>query len=386
MTYGAPVWIEAIRRKKNIAKYRRVQRLINIKIAKAYRTISYDASCIIAGVLPINILIEQTVQTYIATKVHNGKYDAPLELTFWRHPSEIPEIREVENGIKYTIEAYTDGSKSGDNVGAAGIIYENGTLTTELKFKLHSQCSNNQAEQIAILKILEKIEEIQNEDNDKSVALYTDSKITLDLLKNNYKRNRLIELIKTKIINLAHSNWKLHFGWIKGHSGIEGNEIADRLAKQAAAEDREIVYDRVPKEVIITQEKEKGIEMWQQQWTDSRNGAISKAYFPSVKNRLRQKIPFFPEFTAIVTGHGKLRAYLHRFRLSDNPICPCGEEEQTADHVVFQCKKLYKERKEMSKRIRNIGGDWPTTHDKLVSKYLQIFVRFISSINFNDLQ
>jgi len=31
--------------------------------------------------------------------------------------------------------------------------------------------------------------------NDKRVAIYTDSKITLDLLKNNFKRNRLIEYI-----------------------------------------------------------------------------------------------------------------------------------------------------------------------------------------------
>ena len=34
---------------------------MNIKIAKAYRTVSYEASCLIAGLRPIQITIEQQV-------------------------------------------------------------------------------------------------------------------------------------------------------------------------------------------------------------------------------------------------------------------------------------------------------------------------------------
>ena len=35
LMYGAPIWIEAIRKNKNLTKYKRIQRLMNIKIAKA---------------------------------------------------------------------------------------------------------------------------------------------------------------------------------------------------------------------------------------------------------------------------------------------------------------------------------------------------------------
>jgi hypothetical protein len=35
LSYGAPVWIEGLQRKHNATKLRRVQRLINIKIARA---------------------------------------------------------------------------------------------------------------------------------------------------------------------------------------------------------------------------------------------------------------------------------------------------------------------------------------------------------------
>jgi ribonuclease HI len=133
----------------------------------------------------------------------------------------------------YTTEVYTDGSKIGDNVGAAGIVFVNCKMVQQLKFKLHGHCSNNQAEEIAVLKVLEKLEELQDgQDNDKRVAIYTDSKITLNILQKNFKRNRLIESIRDKIIALTRLNWIMHFDWVKGHAGMEGNELVDKLAKK----------------------------------------------------------------------------------------------------------------------------------------------------------
>ena len=55
MLYGAPVWIQAIEKNCNRTLYSRVQRLINIKISKSYRTTSNDALCILTGNAPIEI-------------------------------------------------------------------------------------------------------------------------------------------------------------------------------------------------------------------------------------------------------------------------------------------------------------------------------------------
>ena len=68
LTYRAPIWIESIRKSKNFTKYKRIQRFINIKIAKAYRTLSYEASCVIARLRPIQVIIEQKVRTYMEKK------------------------------------------------------------------------------------------------------------------------------------------------------------------------------------------------------------------------------------------------------------------------------------------------------------------------------
>jgi hypothetical protein len=103
-------------------------------------------------------------------------------------------------------------------------------------------------------------------------------------------------------------------------------------------------------------------------------------------NTLREKIPIFPEFAILVTDHGKLRSYLHRFGITNNPMCPCEEEEQTSDYLIFQCKRLNNQRNVTIKQIKNTGGDWPMTNEKLVNNYLQIFVNFVKSIDFTDLQ
>ena len=50
--YGAPVWEDVIKRYCYKAKILRIQRLINIRIAKAYRTVSNEALCIITELMP----------------------------------------------------------------------------------------------------------------------------------------------------------------------------------------------------------------------------------------------------------------------------------------------------------------------------------------------
>jgi hypothetical protein len=62
------VWKKAIDKISYKLKLIRVQRLINIKIAKAYRTVSNEALCVLTGLTPIAIKIKEAIQFYGLTR------------------------------------------------------------------------------------------------------------------------------------------------------------------------------------------------------------------------------------------------------------------------------------------------------------------------------
>jgi ribonuclease HI len=179
----------------------RVQRLTNIKIAKAYRTISFEASCVIDGVPSIGIVTEEKARLYkIKHNPERCEYecDLPLPVNEWPHPARRLNTMEIRDSTPDCTEIYTDGSKIGGKVGAGAAIYVDRVLKRQCKYKLHNCCSNNQAEQIAILKSLEGLTSLSDH-NDRTVAIYTDSKLTLSSLRNNSIHSPLIEETRNKV-------------------------------------------------------------------------------------------------------------------------------------------------------------------------------------------
>jgi len=248
LTYGAPIWEKAVTKQNNLMKYHRVQRTMNIKIAKAFRTLSYKASCVLAGVHPIRLAIEENVRTYKATH-NNIEYDAPLEARYWPHPAEIPLIRAPTQILHNVINVFKDGSKIGGEVGAAAVIIKDDIILHQSTFKQHERCSNNQAEQVAILRALQQIQSLQlTEDAEKIAVVNTDSKVTLDALQNRNKHYILTESIRKEIKRLEDLQWTVFSNWVKANVRIQGNEMADRLAKKAATESiGEKIYDKIPR-------------------------------------------------------------------------------------------------------------------------------------------
>ena len=61
----------------------------------------------------------------------------------------------------------------------------------QLKFKLNNRCSNNQAEQLAIVKALEVIETLQVNNNEHGTTfIYTDSGLNKERQKSQLPRRR----------------------------------------------------------------------------------------------------------------------------------------------------------------------------------------------------
>jgi hypothetical protein len=68
---------------------------------------------------------------------------------------------------------------------------------------------------------------------------------------------------------------------------------------------------------------------WQKEWEDCTKAGITNEFFPKVQDRQKLKINITPILTAMVTGHGKTRAYLNRFKILEHANCPCGNGDQT---------------------------------------------------------
>jgi hypothetical protein len=90
----------------NRLKYIRVQRRMNIKIARAFCTISSEALCILAGTTPIIIRTEEASKQYFFRK---GKgtltqpIDLQMELKNWPHAADVAAFMKVKKYDDKTI-------------------------------------------------------------------------------------------------------------------------------------------------------------------------------------------------------------------------------------------------------------------------------------------
>ena len=95
------------------------------------------------------------------------------------------------------------------------------------------------------------------------------------------------------------------------------------------------------------------------------------------------KITMSPNLATIITCHGKLKSYYHRFRIVDSPLCSWGDE-QTVDHVLFKCGKHRTERDKLKETILKRGQSWPICKHDLISKHRKAFIKFVNSIELED--
>jgi hypothetical protein len=193
LLYGAPVWIDALRYEYNRPKYIRVQRLMNILIAKVYLTTSSEALCIFVGTIPIIIKAEEAAKRYEIWKEHGANIqniDREVGLNQCPHPADFINIPETNGYDDQNIRIYTDGSKGEGGVGAGVLIFVNNKRIARHKFRLNHKCYNNEAEQLAIVKALDLINYLEIANNKpRTIGVYTDSRFTIDYLKNASNHN-----------------------------------------------------------------------------------------------------------------------------------------------------------------------------------------------------
>lgn len=126
--------------------------------------------------------------------------------------------------------AYTDGSchnfhplKPG---GSAYIIFDGQGKEIKRKSKGFIRTSNNRMENLAIISVVNSLPA------NSSVIIHSDSKYSINVLSGKwsaYENLKQVELYRRLV---AKKKINVTFKWIKGHTGIEWNELCDQMAKR----------------------------------------------------------------------------------------------------------------------------------------------------------
>jgi len=145
------------------------------------------------------------------------------------------------------------------------------------------------------------------------------------------------------------------------------------------------VFNKIPKSFLYYEAAEEAIQKGQAEWTTCHKAAATKQYFPTVQDRLGIKINLTAKLAAVLSGHGKTRAYLHRFNLRDDARCSCGQGDQTMDHFLLHCT-MTSTQQELLKHQTSKQRNWPESKQELISKYRKLFSAFIESVDFELIQ
>jgi len=162
--------------------------------------------------------------------------------------------------------------------------------------------------------------------------------------------------------------------------------MADQQANGAARNKNiEECYVKIPKSVVMIEQKEQSLKWWQREWMETTKGSITKTFFPKIEDRLQLRLNATPKFTAIGTGHGNIKDYLHKYKIIDDPTCPCRKGPQTVQQIIFDCPLLEKEREKL-KAVVTRTENWPVSCNKLGIQYHKKFKEYIDNINWNEEQ
>ncbi|XP_067122858.1 uncharacterized protein [Centruroides vittatus] len=227
------------------------------------------------------------------------------------------------------------------------------------------QCSNNQAESLAILEALQYIRDKPMFRN-KTIRINSNNKTALAQIRKLRTKLTIVQETINLLMLLRGKEIKILLNWVKRHSGITGNERADLLAKKAAKADIAISLNTLPSSMFKIQLDNIMARLWQQMWEAEKTSRLAFEFFPSIQDKRHMSF-YHPNFitTKIVTGHGNFKAYLKHFLNRGNQKCPCALAYDQkcpcalAYDIIFLCTKYKHERRILASTLYDHGFHWP---------------------------
>ncbi|XP_036147182.1 uncharacterized protein LOC118647082 [Monomorium pharaonis] len=244
------------------------------------------------------------------------------------------------------IRIFTDGSRltpsgEGCRVGCAIWIPKVGIT---LKFKLNDLTSSFAAEAFAIAKAIDFV--IHSGFN--CVNICTDSLSCLNAIESGDFRPfplcNLIRDVKVKLLHAVSMSKSIRFTWCPAHKGIQGNELVDNAAKDAALLEKNPT-NKIDYRQALSSMKELYLKI-DENFLTSINIGTGEKYMSFLSNInvsfLRKKKCKFKRrdltvLNRIITGYAYSQSFLFKIGVSQSPACACGFEVQNLDHIFLAC-------------------------------------------------
>ncbi|XP_023229284.1 uncharacterized protein LOC111629617 [Centruroides sculpturatus] len=269
-------------------------------------------------------------------------------------------------GLAFPLHVYSRAHLDFSTGGAFIVKDHKGNTIHQHYFKMEGHCTNNQAESRAILKAIQYIQKSPSIFHNTQANIYTDSKVALHQIQNS---NMNLPMIKETIQTLKRINsTNITLAWIKGHSGLASNEMADFLAKKAITNLKNFDYEKIPFKWIINQVYSYICKCWRIRWDNSNTARLMHRFFPFVNERkvLSHLSPDY-ESTQIITGHGNFKGYLARFlKKGKGYFNTCADKWEDSEHVLLHCPQYNKERTNLIATVISENIAWPCPLDILI--------------------
>ena len=136
------------------------------------------------------------------------------------------------------------------------------------------------------------------------------------------------------------SHHDISLAWIPAHVGVQGNELADHLAKAGTTKPQVEIDTELETTEMYSQICKYCEEKWQMEWSQLSYDQYYKIH-PNVKmsiqprhtNRRLEVISNRLRF-----GRCGLNAYLHEMKIHETGLCDLCNKPETVRHYIMECK------------------------------------------------
>lgn len=279
------------------------------------------------------------------------------------HPNEYQQIfASIKESFSQYNFIYTDGSRSEDRVTAA-IVHKTNSYTADLL----KESSIFTAEATAILMALEYIEDSRL----TQTIICSDSKSCIQAIETTSQNHPIISNILAKFLHLTDIRYDIKLCWIPSHTGISGNEKADKATRKPP--NTILQNTKIPATDFKPKIQSYIKELWQQEWEHQENNklheiapAINNGPIIHLRNKKDQTI-----WTRCRIGHTKL-THQHLLKGEPPPTCDTCNKTITVKHIILECDK-YKD----TRIKQNISHDLQTALNPKNTSKLMTFLKDI---------